>query len=114
MYTDAQFLWSAADLASTGASTKVFDGAGLKTCQRVTITIETLNAVDTAVVGIEHARTSTSPFGRIGGSTGYALASSGAAESVTVSLDGPFCAIRPYLISRTASTTPVIVSLTAC
>ena len=112
MYTDAQFLWSSAALLSSGASTLVYDGVGLKTCRNVTVTIEKPNTTDTAVVGIEHARTSTSPFARIG-STAYALASSAAPESVTVSLTGPLCVIRPYVISKTASTTKIIVSITA-
>jgi len=112
MYTDAQFLWSTATLLSSGASTLVYDGIGLKTCRNVTITIEKPSASDTAVVGIEHARTSTSPFERMG-TTAYALASSVAPQSVTMQLVGPLCAIRPYVISKSASTTKIVISLTA-
>lgn len=112
MYTDASFLWSTAALISSGASTLVYDGEGLKTCRNITITIENRVNADTCVVGMEHARTSTSPFVRMG-STAYALASSAAPESVTVQLSGPVCAIRPYVISKTASTTKIIISLTA-
>lgn len=112
MYTDAQFTWSTGDLLSTGAASKVYDGAGLKTCRNVTITIETQAIADTCVIGIEHARTSTSPFVRMG-STAYALASSVAREAMTVQFDGPVCAIRPYVISRTASTTKIVMALTA-
>lgn len=112
MYTDASFVWSTSEFTSSGASTRVYDGIGLQTCRQVTLTIETTEAVDTAVVGIEHARTSTSPFVRLG-STAYALASSGAAESLTVQLAGPLFAVRPFLISRTASTTKIVIALVA-
>lgn len=113
MYTDAQFLWSTAALISSGASTLVYDGIGLRTCRNLTFTIEKLVTTDTAVVGIEFARTSTSPFARVG-STAYALASSVAPnECVVVQLSGPVGAVRPYVISKTASTTKLIVSLMA-
>jgi len=113
MMTDCQFTWSTATWTgniSTGASTNVFDGIGLRSCLQVTITIETPAAIDTCVVGIEHARTSTSPFQRMG-STAYVLNSSLAPESLTVQLEGPLFAVRPYLISRTSTATKVVIAL---
>lgn len=115
MYTDVQFTWSTATWThdtSTGASTKVCDVAGLLTCRNITITIETPVTADTCVVGIEHARTSTSPFQRMG-STAYVLNSSLAPESLTIQLEGPLFAVRPYLISRTNTATKVVVALAA-
>jgi hypothetical protein len=112
MYTDAQFTWSTTALISSGAA-QAYDGEGLKTCRQLTFTIEKRVTTDTAVVGIEFARTSTSPFVRMG-STAYALASSVAPnECQVVQLAGPIGAVRPYVISKTASTTKVIVSLLA-
>ena len=44
------------------------------------------------------------------GSTGYSLSSGVAA---TIQLDGPLAAIRPYVISKTASTTEVTILIVA-
>ena len=105
---DAFFQWPA--LTSSGAAADVYDNIGLRRCRNITITIEKGSVTDTAVVGIEHARTSTSPFVRMG-STAYALDSSGAGQSVTVQFSGPLFAVRPFVISKTASTTAVVVCL---
>ena len=114
MYTDASFRWSTTALISSCASTLVYDGVGLKTCRNLTIIIEKPVTTDTAVVGIEVAATSTGTFVRMG-STAYALASSVAPnECQVVQLAGPIGAIRPYVISKTASTTKVVVTLYAC
>ena len=107
MYTDASFTWSTTALISSGAAA-AYDGEGLKTCRNLTFTIETRAVADTAVVGLEYARTSTSPFVRMG-STAYALASSGALEAQIVQLSGPVGAVRPYVISKTGSTTKIII-----
>lgn len=108
MYTDAFFRWP--ELTSSGASTVVYDNPGLRTCRNVTIVAETQVDADTAVIAIEHARTSTSPFVRLG-STAYALASSAAPEAIVIQLTGPLFAIRPFVISKTASTTVVNIAL---
>ena len=106
---EAFFRWPALD--SSGASTTVYgDNGDLRGCRNITITIEKGAAADTAVVGIEHARTSTSPFVRMG-STAYLLDSSAVGQSVTAQFTGPLFTIRPYVISKTASTTIVTVAL---
>lgn len=113
MYTDAQFRWSTAALISSGASTLVYDGPGLKTCRNITLVIEKPVTTDTCVVGIEAAADSTGRFVRMG-STAYALASSVAPnECAVVQLTGPLGAIRPYVISKTASTTKLTITLMA-
>lgn len=113
MYTDAQFRWSTAALASTGASTLVCDGIGLRTCRNLTFFLSKLVTTDTAVIGIEFAPDSTSPFARVG-TTSYLLASSVAPnDGVVVQLSGPVGAVRPYVISKTASTTKLLVTLMA-
>lgn len=96
--------WS---LSSTGASTQVVTPPSLLTSQQITVIADMAAAGDTGVFGIEHARTSTSAFVRMG-STAYSVSSGG---SVTVQLSGPLYAVRPYLISRTSTTAVMTIQM---
>jgi len=83
------------------------DGPGLQFSEAVTFTAWVDGATDTAVIGIEHAFSSTSNFDRMG-STAYSISSGG---QVTIQLPGPLRAVRPFVIAKTASTTVVNINL---
>ena len=103
------FSW--VDLTSTGAAT-VFEGLGLRTSRSLTFVAQAGGSGSTAEIGIESglpadASSYTAKFDRIG-STGYSLSSG---ISATIQFNGPLAAVRPYIISKTASTTAVTVLL---
>ena len=101
---ETTYEWS---LTSTGASTSIL--ALPNECQNIVIAADCADVASTAGIGIEHARTSTGTYVRMG-STAYAISSG---ESVVIQLDGPLFYVRPYLISRTDSSVVVRISLKA-
>ena len=95
--------WS---LTSSGAAAAEA-GAGLQQASNLTFVAAVEGITDTASIGIEHALNSTGNFERQG-STLYSISSG---VSVTIQLNGPLLCVRPFVISRTASTTVVVIKL---
>ena len=109
-FPEVDFKWVT---TSSGALT-AFEGLGLRAARTITVVAQAGGSASTAEIGIESglpsdASTYTIKFDRMG-STGYSLSSGIAA---TIQLDGPLAAIRPYVISKTASTTEVTILIVA-
>jgi len=101
---EINFPWT---LTSTGAAATACDGAGLRWAQQLTFSVACQAPADTCSFGIEAAPQNSTLFTRMG-STLYSVSSGACA---IVQLTGPLQQVRPYLISRTASTSIVTVQL---
>ena len=102
---EAYFVWS---LTSTGAAATVYGTAGqLHDVARLTLLVRSNGADDTAAIGFESGDNSTGFFDRLGST----LTTVSSGLTATLQYTGPFAVVRPYVISKTGSTTVVNFTL---